>query len=987
MKTVKQFVALLLAVVLSVTPVVQPVAVYAQTQIVGGALESGVTTVDDSDLSVESGSEGAALSSGGAEFDEGLLSDSEAESSLEEAGEAQMVDGEAPAAIDSEASLGDVPSSDESMAQSWRFENGVAIVDESGTSISLLGRDDMPSDASAWGIDVSAAQGQIDWQKVKASGVDFAILRLGYGTGGTDRKFAENVSECKRLGIKFGVYLYSYAWDASTAKEEALWTLSVLRSHNISPADLALPVYYDLENQDPSTGKPAGVDNKNNYREITGGPATFAAMANAYCGALADSGYMPGVYANLRWWNNYLTDTFTFNQYERWIAQYNSTCDYSEDYSLWQYSSSGSVDGIAGRVDVNYMYGEITHLTYRAHVSDIGWQDWVGDGAIAGTTGRNKSIEAIQIELPGLESSSLVSVRAHVRNIGWEDWQRGYAGTTGRALPIEAIQLKLNGAAEQNYDIWYRVHSANVGWLGWATNGEEAGTQGYAYGVQAIEVVLLKKGSSAPGPTKDAFIKKPVSLSYSAHVSNIGWQSYVASGEIAGTTGRNLSVEALRFKLANAGEGDAVKVRAHVRNIGWQDWSDNSGGTTGRALNIEALQLKLSDSLSDEFDLWYRVHVQDYGWLDWTKNGESAGTTGMAKHVEAVQVIMQKKGSPAPGPTDSPCITPASISYSSLSGSSWTSSVQNGTTSGSTGTSTPLHAIRVQLPSNVSGGVSYRTHLSNIGWTGDVSNGSESGDLSGGERIEALSITLTGSASKRYDVWYRVYIQNFGWLGWTKNGASAGSSGCGLQVEAYQVVLKGRNSAAPGSTANSFCDGKNQLPYIGYQNPGQFYQVSNRSVSIKNLGQGIFGYRTESRIPYNATRNQIVNAIVTRAMEYIGTPYIWDYSCAPGVGVDCSGLVMQALYAVGMDLSPMNPWDHYYTPGHDQYANYMRTDGRFKRVSFEERQPGDLILTKGHVSIYIGGDRIVEAYSPRVGVRVASVTSTMPILSVARPIV
>lgn len=981
MQTVRRFVTLLLAGVLALTPVVQPIAVYAE------ALGIGVDDEGDSTSTSSVGQQGAA------ESDSATASPDHSSTGSVEA--PVDVDGEsddASADVDLETvqvpEFGDIPSSDESMAQSWRFENGVALVDEDGSSISMLGRDELPEGASAWGIDVSAAQGQIDWEKVKAGGVDFVILRLGYGSGGTDKKFSENVSACKRLGIKFGVYLYSYAWDAATAREEAQWTLSVLRSNNISPADLALPVYYDLENQDPSTGKPAGVDNKNNYREITGGPSTFAAMANAYCGTLVDSGYMSGVYANLRWWNNYLTDSVTFDQYERWVAQYNSSCDYAGSHSLWQYSSSGSVDGIAGRVDVNYMFGDITHITYRAHVSDIGWQDWVGDGATAGTTGRSKTIEAIQVELPVLSSSSLVSVRCHVRNIGWEDWGRGSGGTTGRALPIEAIQLKLNGPVEDNYDIWYRVHSSNVGWLGWAKNGESAGTQGYAYGVEAIQIKLVKKGANAPGSTTDAFIKKPVSLTYSAHVSDIGWQPYVSSGEIAGTTGRNLSVEALSFKLLNAGAGDAVKVRAHVRNIGWQDWMDNSGGTTGRALNIEALQLQLSDSLSSQYDLWYRVHVQDIGWLDWAKNGEVAGTTGMAKHVEAVQVIMQKKGASAPGPTDSPSVGLVSINYSSVSGSSsWGQTVQNGATSGTMGQDLPLHAIRVQLPTNVSGGVSYKTHLSNIGWGAACANGSASGDLSGAQEIEALSISLSGQAAKRYDVWYRVYIENFGWLGWTKNGSNAGSSGCGLHVEAYQVVIKAINSAAPGSTANSFCNGTSQLPYIGYQNPSQFYQVSNRSVTIKNMGQGIFGYRTESRIPYNATRNQIVNAIVTRALEYVGTPYIWDYSCAPGVGVDCAGLVMQALYAAGMDLSPMNPWDHYYSAGHDQYANYMRNYGRFQRVSFADRQPGDLILTNGHVSLYIGGDRIVEAYSPRVGTRVASAYSTTPILSVARPVV
>ena len=75
---------------------------------------------------------------------------------------------------------------------------------------------------------------------------------------------------------------------------------------------------------------------------------------------------------------------------------------------------------------------------------------------------------------------------------------------------------------------------------------------------------------------------------------------------------------------------------------------------------------------------------------------------------------------------------------------------------------------------------------------------------------------------------------------------------------------------------------------------------------------------------------------------------------------------MQSLYATGMDLSPMNPWDHYYTAGHDQYANYMYEQGRFQRVSFGQRKRGDLICWQGHIAIYLGNDQIIEAAPPRV---------------------
>ena len=176
--------------------------------------------------------------------------------------------------------------------------------------------------------------------------------------------------------------------------------------------------------------------------------------------------------------------------------------------------------------------------------------------------------------------------------------------------------------------------------------------------------------------------------------------------------------------------------------------------------------------------------------------------------------------------------------------------------------------------------------------------------------------------------------------------------------------------------------------YRGYQNPVGYYQVSCCSVNIPHLNSGIFGYRTPSRIGTYATRDDCINAMITRAFDYVGTtPYIWDYSCAPGVGVDCAGLVMQCLYATGMNLGRYTPWDHYYTPGHDHYANDMWNDPKFKHLSFSQRQRGDLICYKGHIAIYIGNDQIIEASSPRNGVRVHSVYVGYEIKGVLRPFV
>lgn len=171
--------------------------------------------------------------------------------------------------------------------------------------------------------------------------------------------------------------------------------------------------------------------------------------------------------------------------------------------------------------------------------------------------------------------------------------------------------------------------------------------------------------------------------------------------------------------------------------------------------------------------------------------------------------------------------------------------------------------------------------------------------------------------------------------------------------------------------------------YRGWQNPSWMYQVSNNNVTFAHSGYGQFGYVTPSRIPIDATRSQCVEAMISRAYEYLGTPYRWDYACNVGVGVDCAGLVLQSLYAAGMNLTPFNPWDHYYTPGHDHYADDLWSSGRFMHVAWRDRQRGDLISWNGHIAIYLGNDQMIEATAPQV--RIASVYVWGNVRGIIRP--
>ena len=188
------------------------------------------------------------------------------------------------------------------------------------------------------GIDVSYHNGTIDWKRVKQSGVEYAIIRCGYGTNDKnqdDKKWEENVKGCIDNNIPYGVYLYSYADTVEKASSEADHAIRLLQGKK-----LKYPVYYDLE-EDKLRDK---ISKK-----------TIADIAQTFCDKLSAKGYTVGIYANKDWFTNYLTDS-RFNNWTKWVAQYNTVCNYKGKYDMWQCSSTGRVPGISGNVDLNYSY-------------------------------------------------------------------------------------------------------------------------------------------------------------------------------------------------------------------------------------------------------------------------------------------------------------------------------------------------------------------------------------------------------------------------------------------------------------------------------------------------------------------------------------------------------------------------------------------------------------------------------------------------------
>lgn len=144
-------------------------------------------------------------------------------------------------------------------------------------------------------------------------------------------------------------------------------------------------------------------------------------------------------------------------------------------------------------------------------------------------------------------------------------------------------------------------------------------------------------------------------LGYQGHVQGIGWQPWVTGGKVAGTTGRALRVEALRFRLNKPAYSGGITATAHVQGIGWMAPVTTGGlvGTTGRSLRVEAFTIKLTGEMAKHYDIYYRTHAQNLGWLGWAKNGARSGTAGYSYRLEAVDVRLVAKGDPAPTGTGS----------------------------------------------------------------------------------------------------------------------------------------------------------------------------------------------------------------------------------------------------------------------------------------------------------------------------------------------
>ncbi len=372
---------------------------------------------------------------------------------------------------------------------------------------------------------------------------------------------------------------------------------------------------------------------------------------------------------------------------------------YAKRYASGYYRESGISAGLTTKtLAKEEILVPSVSVLYQTHVQTYGWENvFRVDGAVSGTSGQAKRLEAIRIGVTGNNKLG-IQYTTHCQSYGWLPWSSNgeMNGTEGEAKRLEAIKIQLIGADKDKYDIYYRVHAQSYGWLGWAKNGAPAGTAGYAKRLEAIQIVVVKKGESIntrlgniTSARNEAYIAlagtSPVvgaaatnaqnpniigtsspNVAYRTHVQTYGWQGWKYNGQMSGTSGQAKRLEGINIKLTNKQYSGGIAYTTHVQTYGWQGNVNNPStwkkdgemsGTSGQAKRLETICIKLTGEMEQHYDIYYRVHAQTYGWLDWAKNGAPAGTAGFAKRLEGIQIVLVPKGSAAPGNTSRPYIS------------------------------------------------------------------------------------------------------------------------------------------------------------------------------------------------------------------------------------------------------------------------------------------------------------------------------------------
>ena len=663
-------------------------------------------------------------------------------------------------------------------------------------------------------VDIASWQSwmtQNDFNLLKKQGIKAICVKITQGTWYKNPYATSQIRMARNAGLIVSVYHYSEFSSKAQAVAEANYFVKIANELGLSKGTLMVN------------------DAEDDILQVT--KVDLTVTSNTFAQQLKNNVFTNVVhYASASW-----VGIGKYLEYDKmgginnfWIAQYDyakpslSNLKWQDKGGAWQYSSrmflaggSKSSEFLDVSIDYKGRFTGVeanTAITYDSHVEGIGWQGYQSDNTIGGTTGAGKRLEALQLNYNGSLGSGDVAYASFVTGQGWQNevTAGNISGTIGQSKPLEALKIRLTGAIANKYDIYYRVHSSNIGWLGWAKNGEVAGTGNVDTKIEAYQVHIVPKGSAAPGNTLHAYIDNTkIMVTEESHVATLGWQPKVFDGMQSGTTGQSKAIEAIRLGFTKfiPVEGN-ILIQSHISMIGWEkDWktSGQQSGTIGQSKAIEAIRIQLTGKMSEQYDIYYRVHSQNYGWLGWAKNGENAGTQGLSLRVEAYEIRLVQKGGSAPTGSNQPAFVkgeavPAYTYTSHVQGIGWMPSVGDLEVSGTVGQKRRIEAIQVNNSM-----LEYRTHLAQIGWTPwTVKKNQVSGTTGQSRSAQAITVRLKPEYIGKFDVYYRVHSATLGWLGWAKNGADAGTVGYDLQMEAYQVRILPKNSGLAPVLSTAF---------------------------------------------------------------------------------------------------------------------------------------------------------------------------------------
>lgn len=284
-----------------------------------------------------------------------------------------------------------------------------------------------------------------------------------------------------------------------------------------------------------------------------------------------------------------------------------------------------------------------TILSYRVK-QDGEWSAYIKKGATTSKVETAKSITNLDVAVTSGYTGS-VYFRTYTEK-GWSAYT-----TTGKTSvtkgKLQAIKMKLTGELAEQYDIYYRVHMTNGKWLDWASNGGKAGSIDLKQRINAISIKLVAKGKKAPGDTKEPYVTKP-EIAYKSAMAGkkLSDSEEKTWGQTSGSKKNKTAITGIKLKLSHMQIPGSIEYRVTTEGGRYGNWV-SAGKLAGHEKSdktLSKIQIRLTGQVSKAYDIYYRVKIKRYGWLGWSKNGESAGSTGLDLPITAYQVKLVKKG-------------------------------------------------------------------------------------------------------------------------------------------------------------------------------------------------------------------------------------------------------------------------------------------------------------------------------------------------------